>query len=176
MQSTVSQKERLSLSVLNAGCSLRTTWTGTNEAVLLQCRREEFLITTPSNLFGHVAIRTPARALEFVRFFSSPESYRWFELDAMVELLPGNVTAQSDFNVVDEVTFTKFGLTHYSARDVTAAGDKDRVFEVRRTVVMDQRVFEIAEAVTARGYYRVISKRQLIDNAAKIGVLHLGDL
>lgn len=58
---------------------------------------------------------------------------------------------------------------------VEAPGRKE--FQVTRTVVFpDQHVYEIMENVRERGLYTIVSKKLLLKDAARIGVLHFGDI
>src|SRR5262245_28778580 len=100
--------KQLRLTSLLSPCFLQTRWIDIvppGETVMLTCGEAEFLVLSPSNLFGHVAINTPSNALEFVRLFTAPDSYQYFDLGGMVELVPGKVTDKSPFNVVDQKVF-----------------------------------------------------------------------
>jgi hypothetical protein len=178
---TMSAEERetrtISLSSLRAGCAIETRWFGLwprlPEGAMLRCGTSEFLLLSPSNLLGHVSISSPEAALEFVRLFTSPDTYRLFELGGMVELVPGEVREDSGFNVVDPKIFAK----RLKAATIRQIKSNPAEFEVKRTVVLlDQKVYETTEVVTEQGLYTLLSKRKLIDNAQKIGVLHFGDI
>jgi len=85
--------EAYHLSSLLPGCSLGKRWVGLfqvkPEAMFLTCDGVSTLVTDPNNFAGHVHITTPAQALEYVRFFSNPDTYQLFDLNGMVELVPG---------------------------------------------------------------------------------------
>jgi hypothetical protein len=170
----------LALSSLRKDCTLRTTWVGfvprMPEGVYLSCGDTSFLIISPSNLFGHVVIRDTESALEFARLFTRPETYRFVELGGMVELLPGAASADTDFNIVDEEKFKRHKLQAPTARDISQRGEALRIFEIRRTVVLNGSVYATVETVTENGLYTLISKHKLLKDASKLGVIHFGDV
>jgi ABC-type glycerol-3-phosphate transport system substrate-binding protein len=45
--------------------------------MFLTCNSVSTLVTDPNNFVGPVRITTPEQALEFVRFFSNPDTYEW---------------------------------------------------------------------------------------------------
>lgn len=169
-------------------CSLRTKWIGIwplmPQGVMLTCQQSEFLVLQPNNLVGHVRIDTPHDALEYVRFFTSPDTYEFFDLEGMVEVIEGDpAAADATFNVVSPGLFRK----HFTRAAVRKVGDhpcKQGVtlacgneYEIKRVVVLaDQRVYEVVETVFESGFYALNSKRILLKDAAKVGILHLGNL
>jgi hypothetical protein len=169
----------LSLSSLDASCHIELLATPSSawdlRSAFLNCRGQRFLIVSPQNFYGKVNIKTEAQALEYVRLFSGAESYRYFDLGGMVELFPGKVDENADFNVVHEELFS----TVLVRPSVKRARDSSRttVFVIQRTVVfLDQSVCEVTEEVGQDGSYHLANKRILITDAAKIGNAHLGDI
>lgn len=177
VDSTQYVPQRLRLSVLSPDCSLTTKWIGAipnlPEGVFLRCSEADFLVTSPGNLYGHVRITSGDAALEFVRFFTTAESYRYFNLDGMVEVLPGRVTSTSAFNVVDPSVFAK----RLTSPTVVDLGGAPRQWAVTRSVVaLDQKIYEVREIIDERGLYLASSKRVLVPNAQKLGLHHFGNL
>lgn len=173
-------EREITLSSLRRGCLLRTTWVGfvprKAEGIQLTCGDTSFLVISPSNLFRHVIIRDAESAMEFARVFTNPQTYRLVELDGMVELVPGVVSDDADFNIVDEKTFTRYKLQAPIARDITQHGDLLRIFEIRRTIIVGGKVYGTVETVTENGLHTIISRRKILNDATKLGVVHFGDL
>ena len=169
-------------------CALRTKWIGfwprLTEGVMLTCEHSEFLVLQPNNLLGHVRIDTPDEALAYVRVFTSPETYAFFDLEGMVEIVEGDTTsADATFNMVSPRVFKKRFQParvrevdqHQCKPGVTFACGRE--YEIRRVVVLlDQRVYEVIESVYESGFYALVSKRLLLKDASKVGVLHFGNL
>jgi hypothetical protein len=175
--------ESYHLSSLLPGCSLDKRWIGLfqikPEAMFLTCDGVSTLVTDPNNFTGHVRITTPAQALEYVRFFSSPDTYEVFELKGMVELVPGKVTEDSPFNVVDERIFAK------SLRMPAVEAQKPdpcrptlellcgASFHVTRDVVMpDRKIYRVIEHVYESGLYTNTWRKLLYRDAEKLGVYY----
>jgi hypothetical protein len=176
--------ESYHLSSLLPGCTLDKRWIGLvqikPEAMFLTCNGVSMLVTDPNNFVGHVRITTPEQALEFVRFFSNPDTYELFELKGMVELVPGKVTEDSPFNVVDERIFAK------SLRRAAVEADKPEPcrptlellcgvgFDVTRDVVMpDRKIYRVIERVYESGVYTSTWRKLLHRDAEKLGVYYL---
>lgn len=174
------------LSSLLPGCSLGKRWIGLvqvrPEAMFLTCGGVSMLVTNPNNFVGHVRIATPAQALEYVRFFSNPDTYQLFDLDGMVELVPGKVTDESQFNVVDERIFAK------SLRAPAVEVDKPEPcrpslellcgagFRVTRDVVTaDRKISRVIEHVYESGVHTVSWRKLLYRDAEKLGIYYLYD-
>ena len=61
-----------------------------SEVLTLSCPQESRRVTSIHDLAGHVRIRTPADALEYLRFFSSMMTVHLFEKDEKaMEIFPG---------------------------------------------------------------------------------------
>src|ERR1051325_8390421 len=115
VQGQGADRKVLSLSSLT-DCSMNARWVGLwqkrPEGGMLHCGSSDFLVLTPTNLFGHVRVQTPEQALEYVRFFSSAEHYNYFDLGGMVEIIPASKPAADNdgFNVVSPEVFSKWKL------------------------------------------------------------------
>jgi len=172
----------LPLSSLNSGCSIRTQWIGLVRLVprvaVLQCGGESFIVRTPASLIGHVKIDTPEKALEFVRFFTSPDRYVLFDTGSLVEVVPGD--PGSAFNVRPRL-FRKY-------LQPPAVKEEDNPytpelpflcghhFEVTRSLAaVDNHVYLVTESVYESGVYAVTRKKSIVKNAESIGVFHFGD-
>ena len=169
-------------------CKLHTGWIGFwprfPEGIWLKCGDREFLVLQPNNLLGHVHISTAEEALEYVRLFSSPDTFKCFAMDGMVEIVEGNPESPgAAFNVVKPSIFKR----HFRrARAVEADSHPckpgvafacGREFRITRVAVFsDQHIYEVVESVYESGFYGIISKRLLIKDATRVGVLHFGDL
>jgi hypothetical protein len=172
------------LSSLDAGCRLRDQYVGLpgvlREALVMRCGNAEFVVREPDNMIGHVHIRTPAQALEFVRFFSSPDSYGYFSLGGMVEVVPS--TDEGEFNGVPPAVFARYfkpaSVTeHDSSCRFDGALDCGRCFEIERPVVLlDKRVLEFGQWVCESGLTLDLERKVVIENAETIGILHFGDI
>jgi hypothetical protein len=170
----------LALSSLSSECALELFNTPSDpvryEAIFLVCGREKTLIVSPENLYGKVKIKSPAQALEYVRWFTNPRTYRYFDLAGMVELVEGTSGPAAAFNVVAKDVFAS-QLVKPRALETTTWEGKKREFIVQRTVVfLDQSVCEVTEQVGVEGGYYLANKRVILSDATKIGVVHLGDL
>jgi hypothetical protein len=172
------------LSSLDPGCSLRGQYIGLpgvlREELVLQCGRAEFVVREPDNMIGHVHITTPAQALEFVRFFSSPESYEFFALGGMVEIVSSKEVVA--FNEISPAVFERYfkppTVTEHDSK-CRWDGDLDcgRCFAIERPVVLlDERVLELGQEVCENGLTYELEKKVVIENAEAIGILHLGDI
>ena len=169
-------------------CALRTRWIGfwprMPEGVMLTCNCAETLVLQPNNLLGHVRITTGDEALAYVRFFTSPDTYRFFQMQGMVELVEGDPDdADAPFNVVEPKVFRRrlrrAQVRQTDVRECRAGVELacGKEFEIKRTVVLlDQRVYEVTEYVYESGFYVFLSKRLLLKDASKIGVIHVGDV
>ena len=64
---------------------------------------------------------------------------------------------------------------HECKPGVTLACGKE--YEVKRVVILlDQRIYAVVERVYERRYYSLVSKRVLLKDASKVGVLRFGNL
>ena len=115
-------------------------------------------MTNPLNLVGRVQIKSADQALEYVRFFTSPELYSDFELGGTVEIQPGKVMPESSFNVAEQRKFDRFFKVP-SAESLKGSSDE---FVIRRALVsLDQQAYEIVEIVRSDGYYDVASRKRV---------------
>lgn len=169
-------------------CSLRKAWIGLwprfPEGVVLECANIEFVVLQQNNLLGHVHIVTPEDALEYARLFTSPETFKFFDMNGMVELVEGNSRSpDAAFNVIAPSVFRK----HFRRARVIEVNDRPckedlafacgKEFRITRVVVLaDQHIYEVTESVYESGFYSLISKHLLFKDASRVGVLHLGDL
>jgi len=176
------------LSSLRADCTLEKRWAGLVPkmpwAAWLTCKDTTFLITHPLNLVRHVDIRDETQALEFVRFFSSAESYDLFRLDGMVEIMATDAqTELRGFNELEQSVFPR----HFAAPTARLLPKQEspqgiengslcrgKEFEVKRvTLWPDQTVRELVEVVCDDGFYNNISQVILLNDAGKIGLIYL---
>lgn len=175
---------KLNLASLDSGCTLTRapvepldpksgTWLAPGHtAAWLNCGCGDFLVNNPLNLVRRVKITSAERALEYVRFFTSPGTFALFDLNGMVEIFPGKVSDDSPLNIVAKDRFTRCcqGATVESAAPVLGM----KAFYVKRTVVLiDQLVYEIVEEVREDGYYEQLSRKQ-VSSAEELGISHLG--
>ncbi len=151
----------------------------------LECGGRPVLLAHPWNLLGKVDIRTSEQALEYVRFFSSGETYQLFQLDGLIEIRPE--TSEDDWGQ-DLVQLLKLGTSFHppkireTTETVSCFDERGResrcerkVFFVNRIVLLfDQNVYEIEEAVRQDGFYSVPSKRLLIKDVERFGIIHQG--
>lgn|SRR5579863_974105 len=170
----------LALSTLDPGCLLQVAETATDpirsEAVFLACKGNRTLVVSPENLYGKVRIQSAEQALEYVRLFTTPRTYRYFDLGGMVEVVEGDPGPQADFNVVGKDIFAAKLVKARAWVTTTWQGQKPE-FIVQRTVVfLDQSVCEVTEQVGVDGGYYLANKRVIFSDATKIGIVHLGDL
>ena len=182
-------EERLPLSSLDEACSLQKRWIGIwpsqQYGVMLRCNGADFFMTHPNNLLGHVHIRTPEQALEYVRLLSSTDTYALFSFGGMVEVVPHVSSQQSArFNSIPAKVFQRWKLTPATASEIDNHPCKPTLdlvcgkeFKVIRTVVFsNQRVYEVVESVGEHGFYSLMSKKLLLKDASRIGIFHFGDV
>lgn len=143
-----------------------------HNAAWLNCGCGDFLVINPLNLVRRVKITSAERALEYVRFFTSPETYSLFELNGMVEIFPGKLSTKSSFNIVATDRF--FRCCHEATAESAAPVLGMKVFYLKRAVVLiDQLVYEIVEEVREDGYYEELSRKR-VASAEELGISHLG--
>jgi hypothetical protein len=179
----------LPLTSLQPPCRIWKRWVGSSMLLpwgaWLGCGGRPVLLTHPWNLLGKVDIRTSEQALEYVRFFSSGESYPLFQLEGLIEIRPE--TSEQDWGQ-DIVKTLKLGEAFHAPKvreiseDTSCVDEQGRehpcrrkVFYVNRIVLLfDQNVYEIEEEVRQDGFYSVPSKRRLIEDVSRFGILHQG--
>lgn len=174
--------KELPLSSLSTGCHVvpRTSDPGSHSPfdAWLSCDgAPATLITNPLNLLGKVKIRSEAQALEFVRFFSSPQNHDMFGLGRFIEL-----TTSQDYwgqNLVHLLRLDReFFRPLVDSVDVNGFC-RDRAgipspctlkqYSVRRLVILGDGVYEIQERVTAEGFYQLDSVRLVLDHLGRFG-------
>lgn len=183
--SPATEHDDLFLSSVKPNCHLEKSWFGIvqvlPEAVWLECSGVRFLVTAPNNLVSHVTIHTPAQALEYVRFFTSSNSYRYFDLGGMVELFPGKVTDESDFNIVESNTFYKHfkeaTVQEIPPENTSKQSKHGKYFRISRVVVcLDQKIYTVEEFVTETGFYNISSRKIVLEDASELGIFHFGNI
>lgn len=175
----------ITLSSLNRGCHLSAEWVGliqlVPEVLLAECQGVAFVVRVPNNLMGHVTIDSEQKALEYVRFFSSAEAYRYFELDGMVEVFVGD--SEQGFNYIPQSVFTgHLRPAKVSATLAPATGCDPKIecmttFEIERPVfLLDGRVAIVHELVLENGLYAITLMETMSEREEDLGILHFGDL
>ena len=160
--------ETLVLSSLTPGCRLAVRSSERpGPDVWLVCQNSRFLVLGRQNLEGQVIIKTPQQALEFVRLFTTPDTWYLSRMDQMVEVTAGRRPEKERF-VVSEERFAACCVlpTVDTVRSLADGGE----FTVRRTVVeRDYRVFAIKEIVRERGSVTVSEKTLLNVDGRTLG-------
>ncbi len=176
----------LTLSSLKDDCKVKNNWLGAIPdrpwGAWLNCGTTSILMTHPLNLLGKVDIQTPDQALEYVRFFTSANSFSFFRLNGMVEILPGATNEESEFNTMETDEFKKH-FQEASVKDISPGnlrflpGDDEesvrqgKEYIVTRIVIFpDNRVYRIVETVLQDGWYNIVSKNLLFKDARKVGL------
>jgi hypothetical protein len=185
--SATEEEVSLKLKVLEAPCELKKRWVGSAFSLpygaWLDCDGLPILIREPLNLLGHVNVRSPEAALEFVRFFTAPETYELFDLNGMVELRRDDAHWGGDIVEalgLQEVFFEPI-VTEAARKGICIdergrhSECKEKIFAIRRIVVTyDQNVYRVTEEVDQDGFYSLLSQEQLLEDVSKFGILHLG--
>lgn len=187
--STEPKREPIRLASLRSECSLGKEWVGSVYQLpwgaWLECGGESMLVTHPLNLLGKVNIRTPDQALEFVRLFSSGETYAMFDLEGMLEIRPE--TAKEDWgqNVMKMFKLDK-GYEKPSVevhtQKVPCLGEEARgeecsskVFSIKRLVVFyDQNIYQITESLREDGFYLEVDRKIVVEDIERFGLMHQG--
>ena len=113
----------------------------------LVCPTGKFRILGRPNLEKQVAIKTPAQALEFVRLFSTADTWYLSTVDQMVEVTPTLSPEPCEF-AVSRIVFLRFCVPPTALP--TSSGPA--AFVVKRSVVKrEHRAFVIVEAVARDG-------------------------
>jgi hypothetical protein len=169
------------LSSLKPACSLVKRWVGAvpalPEGLWIACGSEAVLVVHPLNLLGHVDIASPEQALEFLRLFSSEETYSLFPCVSAVEVRSSS-ESERDFNELSPEVFAKhfrpasarqIGGTRPSPEGGGCCGG--RQYEVRRTLLFpDGTVRERVEVVFQDGYTSKASEKIVIKRGSIIGL------
>lgn len=181
------QASSLPLSSLTPACTIEKRWVGFSFTLpwgaWLRCGGQPVLLTSPLNLLGKVKLDSSERALEFVRFFSTSESYALFALGGICEVRSGPAQEPWEKTLAPHLG-KRFGLprvTESSRRSLCHAPDGSSVectmreFEITRVVIMyDQNVYRVTETVSGDGYYSLDRKVLLLRDSRRFGVFHLG--
>ena len=143
------------------------------------------LVTHPLNLIGKVTIRTSDQALEFLRLFSSGDTYAMFNLEGMLEIRPE--TAEEDWgqNVLKTIKlgrdYKEPSVEGHTQRVPCLGEEPDggecdsKVFSIKRLVVLyDQNVYEITESVREDGFYTEVARTVVVEDIERFGLMHQG--
>jgi hypothetical protein len=134
----------------------------------LACKSCSFVLLGRASLEGHVRIQTPEQALEFVRLFSTPNTWYLSRLERMVEVTAGKRPDRFRF-VVSERQFSECCIPP-AATLAASSSSGVKWFEVRRTVVEeDYQVFAITEVVDSDGNYTITDKSPLSIPGKELG-------
>jgi len=174
----------LPLSSLVSPCEAMTTmidhFGSPRLRAVVRCDGRAVRIVGPDSLEGVVDIKTPAAALEYVRFFSSERTYNLFNFGEVVEIGgfgKDRLTADGRYLISPE--YKDVFQSYHDAevverRDVVGSA---KLFRLRRVVVgTDGKIYDIEESVSGNGSYTVLSRTVLLENSSRIGLLHLGEI
>lgn len=74
----------------------------------------------------------------------------------------------------------KDAFQSYHSPEVVEKSDvagRGKLFRIRRVVVStDGKIYDIEESVSSNGSYAVLARTVLLENASRIGILHLGEI
>jgi hypothetical protein len=159
------------LSSLQKDCRLerRLLPFGNLIGVWSRCADDLVLLVHPLNLLGHVSITSKSQALEFLRLFSSRDTYSHFWIFGEVEVEAGN---ERDRFVLEQLAFRQL-CQPVKVDEYSMNGRKG--YAVRRPVVLlgDRGLYELTEFVSEYGGYQVIGKRLLVADAQDLGIMEL---
>ena len=181
------QSSSLALSSLTPGCTLEKRWVGFSSTLLwgvwLRCGGLPVLLDSPLNLLGKVKLDSSERALEFVRFFSTSESYTMFALEGICEVRSGSTQEPWETTLVPHLgkRFEPPRVTESRRHSLCHAPDGSSVectmkeYKITRVVIMyDQNVYRVTETVSEDGYYNLDRKILILRDSRRFGVFHLG--
>jgi hypothetical protein len=156
--------EALKLSSLKPGCRLELADVDPGPpGVWLTCPSGRFHILGRPNLEKQVAIRTPPQAMEFVRLFSTADTWYLSSVDQMVEVTAGPTAERCSF------TLPRYDFLQCCV-PATASRSKDRTFVVRRTVVLrDYRAYAISQEVQPDGTVQLLELDPLSIDGHSLG-------
>ncbi|MEW6368018.1 MAG: hypothetical protein AB1714_25610 [Acidobacteriota bacterium] len=142
-------------------------------------------IESPQDLAGYVTIASPASCLEYLRFFSLPETYALTGND-YVEIFSADTShaPSSCWNFVEPVrwrhhTIPSVQVRSTMVRTVCKAGDSadSRAATgfaiVRPTLWSDNKVFLVTEEVSETGLWRIQEKQDLGLTGDDLGILFM---
>jgi hypothetical protein len=162
---------------LDARCGIVRRWIGVVPRIpygdWLKCQSDEFLITGPMSLMGHVRLRDENSVLGFVRFFTMPSAERYIRPEGMVEIMPAQGGA-GEFNKMPVKRFDRVFSRIRVKRLPPLTTDSMRMFTVQRVMLtpMGQAIY-VTETVGETGYYEIVSRQTLIRDASKVGLYYL---
>lgn len=156
------------VSFLSDGCRLELRRGNNPRPMLwLACRGCSFVLIGRASLEGQVKIRTPEQALEFVRLFTTPETW-YLGPERMVEVRAGREPNPNAF-MVPNAEFARCCVPpKVQVSGHTAGGSW---FDVQRTVVdeKDDSVYAITETVGPDGRLTQGERRLLTKDGRRLG-------
>jgi hypothetical protein len=173
----VSASELPPLSSLVSGCAIESAPLGSQvpvgwaDGLWLTCQGVRLLVVHPDNLLSKVKIKDGQQALEFVRFFSSVETFVSVHLGGCVEIV--DTSSDDLFYRIEPTLFKRYFKRH--AAEAQGGGKNDSLsFVVSRAVVCsDQAVYQLTEQVFPDGMYFQIDKKRILKRAGTVGVVHV---
>lgn len=156
------------LSSLPNGCRLKLSDSEGGHPILwLHCTACRFALLGLASLEGQVVVRTPEQALEFLRLFSSPNTWYLSSLEQMVEVTVGAKADRPRF-LVPVQQFAKCCVPATATVKVSPPGV--RQFTVRRTIVeRDFHVYAIEQIVEENGRVQLTEKTLLNQDGRLLG-------
>jgi hypothetical protein len=166
--SSVYPDESPTVTSLQPGCRLEfRKGTRPDPLLWLACGDCSFVLVGRASLEGQVKIRTAEQALEFVRLFTSAQTW-YLGTELMVEVTPGPRPIRPWF-VVSEAEFTKCCLA--PKVEVSGYSDENPWFDIQRTIVdyRDYAVYALTETVGPDGRLGTGEKRLLNRDGRRLG-------
>jgi hypothetical protein len=157
------------LSSLQKGCRLSFPTDKLHPRLWLKCECCSVILLGRASLEGQVAIGTNEQALEFVRLFTTWDTWYLSSLERMIEVTAGKEVRPYEFTITKE----QFERCCVQASAMRMAGTTDAQpwFEVTRTVVdeSDHAVYSLTEFVSSDGRLVMHEKRLLTRDGDKLG-------
>jgi hypothetical protein len=145
------------------------------DALFINCGCGSVVVTSPTNLAGHVTIASSSDALTFVRFFTSMRVSELVDLDGFVEVLPPGAS-DSEVYVVPKRYRSRASKVQLPRVEPINVGSRTD-FEIVRTVVsIDGSIYKLREVVTSCGEYEERSRQMLYRHSTEVGITHFGPL
>jgi len=135
-------------------------------ALWLRCGESDMLVVHPWNLISKVRISSGAQALEFVRLFSSEDTFASAQLDGMLEVGENNPWCVSLRKALGSLKELRPQVESH----VSTEGS--RFYITRLVVTYDQVVYRIRESVRDDGFYLEQERTPLLKDLGKLGCLH----
>lgn len=145
-------------------------------AIWLRCNRVRYFVTEPNNLIGHVGIRTPEQALEFVRFFSGARSEPYLRPDdGLVEIVAaGKSSDDSSPYQLERSVFEKHFSPARAERLSRSASESVTMFRITRTMLARSGdVREVEEIVGENGFYELVKSETIVEDGTTVGLLYM---